>query len=351
VRPRIDGPIRTAVIGAGGICEEHLSKLGMLDGVEVVGLCDRSPIVAVAVAERFGVRPYVDAQEMLDRERPDVVHVITPPATHRGLVEMALAAGAHVVVEKPIALSHQEYADMQRLAAERQLLLIEVQNYRFNDAVRRAETMLARGELGQLVHVSVRYATPLGDGQGAYADRGVAHFGHALPGGALFNFVSHPACMLSRFVGPALHVYPQRRRMGNGTSDDELTALVVGELATGSVLVSSHVRPLGFTVQLECTHGVALVDVYEGTLRVEPAGGAMARLATGVVGGAGAAAASVARVGRAAIGRHDWFEGLERMLGEFYVAVRSGAPPPITAGDLDASVRLVDDLMEQGARG
>jgi predicted dehydrogenase len=338
------------MIGAGGICEEHLAKLALLPDVDVVGICDRSPIVVDAVAERFGVGPaFTDAREMLERQRPDVVHVVTPPATHRELVALALEAGAHVVVEKPVALSHEEYQEMRAQADARGCMLIEVQNYRFNDVVLRAEHMLASGALGELVHAAVRYGVPLAAPGGAYADRTVPHFGHALPGGALLNFISHPASLLTHLIGPATHVCAERRQRGAGPSHDELVAVVIGTRASGSLLVSSHVQPLGFTVQFECTAGVLMVDIQDWIIRHERPGGASARLASGIRSGGAEAGGSLARVGRTIAGRHDWFQGLGTLLGGFYAAVRTGGPPPVTADEMDASVRLVDDLMGASA--
>jgi predicted dehydrogenase len=87
--------MRAAIIGTGGIAEIHARAIRLLGG-EVVGACGRSK----ASAEAFGAgRAYGDVQEMLDREKPEVVHVCSPNYLHRDHVLAAFAAGAHVVCE------------------------------------------------------------------------------------------------------------------------------------------------------------------------------------------------------------------------------------------------------------
>jgi predicted dehydrogenase len=91
--------MRAAIVGTGGIAAIHARAIRLLGG-EVVGVCGRSK----ASAEVFGAgRAYDDVQEMLDREKPDVVHVCSPNYLHKEHVLAAFAAGTHVVCEKPVA--------------------------------------------------------------------------------------------------------------------------------------------------------------------------------------------------------------------------------------------------------
>src|SRR3972149_10255222 len=96
--------MNTALIGTGRISEEHLAALRAIRSAKVVAVCDLSPAVSKYVADRFGVEhAYTDYRRMLADLAPDVVHVLTPPHTHAALATDCLDAGAHVVVEKPVA--------------------------------------------------------------------------------------------------------------------------------------------------------------------------------------------------------------------------------------------------------
>ena len=78
--------VKAALIGAGQIARQHLTCLKTLPGVELAAICDLSPAAAEAAAERYGIRAwFTDHRAMLEKVRPDVVHVTTPPTSHFGL--------------------------------------------------------------------------------------------------------------------------------------------------------------------------------------------------------------------------------------------------------------------------
>jgi predicted dehydrogenase len=335
--------IRVAVIGLGAIAFEHLAKLRSQPGVQVAGVCDLSATLASAVAERFGVGPaYVDYERMLATERPDVVHVLTPPQSHRMLVLAALEAGAHVLVEKPIAPTLAQYAEMRDAAARRGLLLCENYNYRFSRGVLAALRAHGRGDLGQVVNVDVSFCGVMA-GAGAYADRQVPHFAHALPGGGLQNFASHPISLALPFLGDCEEVLGVRRRLdADFPGDDELRALLRGARGGCAALtVSRHARPPRFTLSVHGTRASAEVNVYGGHMQLDATQSAIAgNLRRGV----GHLAAAVETTARAATGRRDAFEGLATLLDGFYNAVRGG-PPPVTRGEMDAVNGVLHELL------
>jgi predicted dehydrogenase len=76
---------------------------------------------------------------MIKQTKADVVHVLTPPATHDRIVRDCLARGCHVIVEKPIALSNSGFQDLWKLAVSKNVRLIENHNYRFNGPIQQLE--------------------------------------------------------------------------------------------------------------------------------------------------------------------------------------------------------------------
>ena len=115
-------PARVALVGAGYIAREHLACLGTLRNVEVVAVCDRSPVMAEATADQFRVPAwFTDHAAMLTASAPDVVHIATPPRSHVPIALDALDAGAHVLVEKPIAISAREIETLVAAADARDL--------------------------------------------------------------------------------------------------------------------------------------------------------------------------------------------------------------------------------------
>ena len=144
--------MKAALIGTGQIAKQHLACLRELKGVEVVGVCDLSPAIAEAAAERFGVPAwFTDSRVMLETVRPDVVHVTTSPASHYPLASQAIEAGAHVIVEKPATVTHDQLLALVALAKERGRVLVEDYNYLFNKSTRTILDKIETGEFGDEV--------------------------------------------------------------------------------------------------------------------------------------------------------------------------------------------------------
>ena len=113
------GPLKAAVIGAGAFGRHHAAKYAALadKGVALFAVADPSAEVRAAIsAKHAGVLVACDWRELLGKV--DLVSVCSPAVTHYEIVKAFLNAGAHVLVEKPIATSREEAADLLAIAAE-----------------------------------------------------------------------------------------------------------------------------------------------------------------------------------------------------------------------------------------
>jgi predicted dehydrogenase len=109
--------IGAAVIGSGFIGTIHIEALRRI-GVKVVGLLEASPALGATRAEQLGIpTAYASLAELLDDERVRVVHVTSPNNLHYSQAREIIAAGKHIVCEKPLALTSTESAELVRLAA------------------------------------------------------------------------------------------------------------------------------------------------------------------------------------------------------------------------------------------
>ncbi|SFS89374.1 Gfo/Idh/MocA family protein [Saccharopolyspora flava] len=144
-----------AVVGAGMIGAVH-RRSALLAGAEVVGVLASSPQRSLEKAGEWGVGAYASFEEVLADERVDVVHLCTPNATHAPFAEAALAAGKHVICEKPLGISLEE-AERMAAAAERSGLVATVPFvYRYHPLVRELRARRQAGEFGDwhLLHGS-----------------------------------------------------------------------------------------------------------------------------------------------------------------------------------------------------
>src|SRR6266568_535136 len=148
----VNDPIRVGVIGAGAISQvAHLPVLRRLPGVEVAAICDNDLSKAQALATRFEVKDtYDDIEEVLRYANVDAVVICTPNHLHEIHVTSALAAGAHVLCERPLALN---LAGVERVlqASEKYGKRVMVgMNHRFRSDVQAVRGFLAGGDLGPL---------------------------------------------------------------------------------------------------------------------------------------------------------------------------------------------------------
>ena len=146
--------IRAAVVGTGFIGVVHVEALRRL-GVEVVGVVGSSP--ERAAAKEGLPAPYPSFEAMLADASVEVVHLTTPNHLHFEQARAALAAGKHVVCEKPLAMTSAETAELVRLADESGLVHAVNFNVRFYPQCQEARARVQAGELGVVRLVSGGY--------------------------------------------------------------------------------------------------------------------------------------------------------------------------------------------------
>ncbi len=148
--------LRAGVIGTAFIGPVHLEALRRL-GVNVTALCDLPDRVRAA-ADRFGIpEAFGDYRDLLRSPNVDVVHITSPNRFHCEMSLAALRAGKHVVCEKPLAMNTRETAQIVKLARSTGTVFAVNYNVRFYPAVLTLRQMVARGELGDIIHVNGSY--------------------------------------------------------------------------------------------------------------------------------------------------------------------------------------------------
>jgi len=348
-------PLRAAVIGTGKISEEHLRFLGTDPRVKLVGVCDLSPSLANYAVERFGAeRAFSDSRQMLAEAKPDVVHVLTPPHTHYALVSDALKASAHVVVEKPVAPTHQEFLELIALADSCGKQIVEDHNYRFNEPVRAIEKLVRDGTLGDVREVDVRMALAIRKPGGRYMDASLPHPSHRMPAGVIHEFITHLCYLALRFL-------PSYERVGAAWSKhgddaifkyDDLDALIIGGAVHARVRFTSHSAPDCFTLTVRGTRGWAETDLFQPHLRlVKPrkGGAQLSPLVNQLANGSTLIKSSVSGF-RNKIMQKTPYEGLRTFLDQTYEALRGGKEPPVNFADMDNASRLIDALLQSQVR-
>ncbi|HEY5915436.1 MAG TPA: Gfo/Idh/MocA family oxidoreductase [Verrucomicrobiae bacterium] len=148
--------LRAGVIGTGFIGPVHIEALRRL-GVQVTALCDL-PERAETAAAKLGIpTAFSSYREMLRSDAVDVVHIAAPNRLHREMALAALEAGKHCVCEKPLAMNSRQTAEIVKRTKKSDTIFAVNYNVRFYPAVLQLRKMVARGELGEIIHVNGSY--------------------------------------------------------------------------------------------------------------------------------------------------------------------------------------------------
>src|SRR2546428_5570645 len=157
VSARPSGEVGAAVVGTGFIGVVHVEALRRL-GVQVLGVVGSSHARAAERAAALGLPPaYESFEAMLADPRVDVVHITSPNHLHYPQAKAALAAGKHVICEKPLTMTSTESAELVRLAQASGLVNAVNFNLRFYPICRHLHQLVREGGLGEVRLVSGHY--------------------------------------------------------------------------------------------------------------------------------------------------------------------------------------------------
>jgi predicted dehydrogenase len=141
--------VEVAVVGAGGMAEDHLANLADDPDAETVAVCATSEASARETADEFEADPddpeiaaYADPEECYDAEEPDAAIVAVPPFAHPDPELAAAERGIHLLVEKPLALSREDAREVRDAVESADLVTQAGHMFRYADAVERAADLL-----------------------------------------------------------------------------------------------------------------------------------------------------------------------------------------------------------------
>jgi predicted dehydrogenase/nucleoside-diphosphate-sugar epimerase len=189
-------PFKVALVGAGNIAAVHAAVLNANTATNLTHVIDIDAASAAALASRYrcAVAASIDAVA----NEVDAIHVLTPPATHRAVADQALGAGAHVIVEKPMASTLDDCRSLQTRSTALGRQIGVNQNFVFHPAFRRLKQAVAAGEIGQLRHVACLYHMPLRQ----LAAGQLGHWMFQSSTNLLLEQAVHPLSQLDDLAGP-----------------------------------------------------------------------------------------------------------------------------------------------------
>ena len=330
--------LKVAVFGAGRMGRHHVQAIMLAPDAELVAVCDpvadSADIAAVAGTE---VPLFRDPEVLFSSVCPDVVHIVTPPATHVPLAEMALENGAHVYTEKPFAECSQDARRVLALAAEKGLKVCAAHQVLFQDAGRAYRER--RNEIGDIVHV-----------ESYFSFNSVRRDVHGAKQGIheqLLDILPHPVYLLLS----ALEAQPGVPHLDHVwvAPEGEVRAQISQGSAVGQLIVSLNARPVESYLHVVGRNGALHADFVLSGLTALPGPGADAvsallqpyRTALQLVWH------TTAGLARRVFRRQKSYVGLSELIEAFYASVRGDAELPVSPEEILNTVGICEKIAEQ----
>lgn len=326
----IVAPPRIAIVGAGLMGRWHAHAAHRL-GARIAAIVDCEPTRASRLASRYrGCVAVATLPAVL--ERVDIVHLCTPASTHLALASAALEGGRHVLVEKPLAPTAADAAQLLELAQARGVLLCPVHQFLFQDGVQRA--LALRSTVGPLRHLDLRICSAGAEGVDEAARQQIA-----------VDILVHPIALVERMLAPLpgdgghwavrCPAAGEIRVLGN-----------VGEVST-AIAVSTRGRPTVNQLHVIGERGTVHVDLFHGFSTLLDGRVSRQRKATQPFTAAAAqAAGAAANALRRAMRREPAYPGLRELIAQFYNAAAGRAPHPIPPAEVLAVARTHERFMQ-----
>jgi len=151
--------IKIAIVGTGGMANAHAASFKKIPGCKVSAICDTNKKNAddFLAHQELKVPYYADFSELLANEDIDAVTNVTPDAFHAPLSLQAIAAGKHILCEKPLATNYADAKKMAVAAKRKGVINMVNLSYRRSSAIQRAAQLVAEGKIGKVMHVDACY--------------------------------------------------------------------------------------------------------------------------------------------------------------------------------------------------
>lgn len=352
--------LKVGIIGCGRIADAHAVEILKVPGAKLVAACDREPLMAKQLCERFRIgRPYGDVAELLARERPDIVHVTSPPHTHLDLGRQCLEAGCSVMFEKPFALHAGETEELIGTAEKKGLKITVDHNVQFTPAARTMRELVRSGYLGgPPVHVESVWCYSYGDAGYAKALLGEkTHWVRMLPGKMLQNIASHGISKIAEFLtGESLQVMAHGfsskvlRDLDETEIMDELRVIIHdSQPVTAYFTFSTQVGPPLHQLRLYGPKASLVVDDLHETL-VRVTGNYKSYLnhfIPPLIDAGQHLRNSLDNIAKFIRGDGYFEAGRKHLIESFYRSVSQGAPVPIPYREILLVSRIMDRIFAQ----
>lgn len=346
--------MKIGIIGCGLNADKHICFAKDYAGAKIVGLVDKDKGKAVECAKRHKIRHIFPSIEMLvEKAKPDVIHIVTPPQSHCPLAQEAIKSGAHVLVEKPFTLNADEAKHLYILAEKHNVKLCTMHNHFFDPCMAKAHELIKSGKVGQIINVESYY------GLNSYIDAFRAYPApnevpglYKLPGGVFHDFMPHPLYVMLEYTGrpKELRVMESSHGVLPQNMSDELKILVNGENAFGTLTFSFSANPYLHFIRIYGTKMMLQVNIDTMTTIIHPVSSlpkAAQKATYNLTESWQLFTSTASNTFNFLTGKLKPYQGMKILIHNFYDAVKGKKDLPVTREQALMVMESMDEIWKQ----
>lgn len=212
--------LKWGIVGAGRISAQFSQDLNFSMQSQLYGVAARKLADAETFAQKYGAKKaYQGYQAMFDDPEIDAVYIATPHNFHFENAKAAINAGKHVLCEKPITISSQEFSELSKLAKARGVFLMEAMWTYFLPAMLKAKSWLTDARIGNLKHIKTDFGYPM-----PYVEGG-REYEPSLAGGSLLDMGIYPIAIAHYFLESDFELLNVHAQFAHTGVDDDVIML------------------------------------------------------------------------------------------------------------------------------
>jgi len=350
--------MKVGIVGCGQIADAHIQSVARIKEATTVAVCDLSIHLAEQAAKRFGIENfYTDIKQMIQEQKPDVIHITTPPNTHYSLAKQILEHSIHIYMEKPFTTNFEEAEEIVDMAKKKGVQICAGHSSAFDPSYLKLVKIFEQGKLGELVHVNAGMGYGLGGPFGKVMMGEPNHWVFDLPGGIPQNNISHPVSLiLGLMKDENIQVFARgfrfREERYNDKRDvffDELRISMFGEKTSANIVFSATIRPLELYIDVYGTKSIAHMNFNSRSV-VQDSGASLPGPFEKVQWARNyyksAKKEYKENLGKLFKSDIHYFDGMKNLIEKFYDSVKTGNDMPLSMNEALRATKVIDDIFK-----
>ncbi len=343
--------MKVAIVGCGLNSDYHIKFAKMYPGAEIVGVVDKDEFKGRQCIERYKIpHAYKQISDLIQKVKPDVVHIVTPPFTHFSLAAEVIDAGCNVLIEKPMTLNLEDGKKLFDMAEEKGLLICSMHNHFFDPCMIQARDLIESGKLGKIINVESYYGINSQiDAFRRYPAPDVLPWLYSLPGGVFHDFMPHPLYVMLPFLGDSIDIKVMEKAFGELPQNisDELRILIKGDKAFGTLTFSFAAKPHFHFVRFYGTKMMVQVNFDTMTMTMHPVSSlpkAAQKATYNLSESWQLAINTIKNVWNFGTGKLKPYQGMKILIHSFYDSIKSNTQQPVQKQDALKVLETMDKI-------